>query len=218
LYIHGRKKKKTKKIIHITFSSSKIVTRSKLVTPKILSIEGLNSRRTGQVFIGDIMVVYSTYLDKENKTRSIMRAEMTDKEALMTVTLTIPTQLVHKHAEKILPGNGISITNFNIFPKTVYDRGDCDRIISLNETSIVEKIPAICSEYCFVPDTTINQLAQSNDIYPIGTIGTAVTLARKLGSQHILHIKDGESDSDKAMVPFSISSFVLFFRMSMYLG
>jgi hypothetical protein len=69
------------------------------------------------VFVGDIMVVYRTYLDKANKTRSIMRADMTDKEAMMIVTLSIPTQLVQKHAEKILPGNGISITNFNIFPK-----------------------------------------------------------------------------------------------------
>jgi hypothetical protein len=84
-----------------------------------------------------------------------MRADMTDKEAMMTVTLTIPPQLVQKHAEKILSGNGISITNFNIFPKTVYDRGDCDRIISLNETSIVEKISVVCSEYRFVPDSTI---------------------------------------------------------------
>jgi hypothetical protein len=89
------------------------------------------------------MVVYITYLDKENKTISFMRVDMTDKEAMMTVTLTIPTQLVQKHVEKILPGNGISITNFNIFPKTVYDHNDCDRIISLNETSIVEKIHAI---------------------------------------------------------------------------
>ena len=117
-----------------------------------------------------------------------MCADMTYKEAMMTVTLTIPTQLVQKHAEKILPGNGISITNFNIFPKIVYDRGDCDRIISLNETSIVKKIPAICLEYCFILDTTINQLAQRNDIYPIRTIGATVTLARKLGSQNIIHI------------------------------
>jgi hypothetical protein len=138
-----------------------------------------------------------------------MRADMTDNEALMIVTLTIPTQLVQKHAEKILRGNGISITNFNIFPKTVYDCGDCDRIILLNETSIGEKNPAICSEYRFVLNTTINQLTQSNDTYPIRTIGVAVTLARKLGSQHILHIKYGESDDDKAMVPFSISNFVL---------
>ena len=105
---------------------------SKLVTPKILSIEGLNSRRTGQVFKRDIMVVYSMYLDKENKTRSIMCVDMTNNETLMKVTLTIPTQLAQKHAEKIFPGNGISITNFNIFPKTVYECGDCDRIISLN--------------------------------------------------------------------------------------
>jgi hypothetical protein len=68
-----------------------------------------------------------------------MRADMTDNEAMMTITLTIPTQLVQKHAKNIFPGNGISIKNINIFPKTIYDRGDCDHIISLNETSIVEK-------------------------------------------------------------------------------
>jgi hypothetical protein len=161
LYIYATKKIKQKNNAHYHshyFSCSKIITVSKLVTPKILSIEGLNSRRTGQVFIGDIMVIYSTYLDKPNKTRSIIRADMTDKEALMIVTLTIPTQRVHKHVEKILPGNGISITNFNIFPKTVYDRGDCDWIISLNKTIIVEKILAICSEYSFILDTTISQL------------------------------------------------------------
>ena len=55
-----------------------------------------------------------------------MHSDMTDNEAMMIVTLTIPTQLVQKHAENILPGNGISITNFNILPKTVYDHGDCD--------------------------------------------------------------------------------------------
>jgi hypothetical protein len=155
------------------------------------------------------MVVYSTYLEKENKNRSIMCADMTDKDSLMIVTLTIPTQLVQKHAEKILPGNGISITNFNIFPKTVYDRGDCDRIISLNETSIVEKIHTICLEYHFVSDTTISQLAQSKDIYPIRTIGAVITLARKLGSQHILHIKDGESDATRQWYhsPYPVLSF-----------
>ena len=63
------------------------------------------------------MVVYTTYLDKANKSRSIMRANMTDKEAMMTVTQNVPSQLVHKHAEKILQHNGISITNLMYFPK-----------------------------------------------------------------------------------------------------
>jgi hypothetical protein len=144
--------------------------------------------------------------------------DMTDKDAMMIVTLTIPPHLVQKHAKKILPHNGISITNFNVLPKTVYDRGDCDRIIFLNETSIVEKIPAICSKYLFLSDSTIRQLAQSTDIYPIRTIGAAMTLARKFGSQHILHIKDGESENDKAMVPLFIFSFVLNFHVCIYVG
>jgi hypothetical protein len=176
----------------------------------------MNSRQTGQVFVGDIMVVYNTYLDKANKSRSIMHADMIDKDAMMTVTLTVPPQLVQKHAENIFLRNGISITYFNILPKIVYDHGDCNQIISLNETSIVEKILIVCSEYRFVPNSTISQLAHSTDIYPIGMIGTAVTLARKFGSQHILHIKDGEFDSDKAMVPFFIFSFFLYFCMCMY--
>jgi hypothetical protein len=188
------------------------------VTSKVLSIEGLNNHQTGQLFIEDIMVVYTTYLDKENKSRPIMRDDMIEKDAMMIVTLTVPPQLVQKHAKKIFLGNGISIKNFNIFPKTVYDHGDCDRIISLNEISIVEKIPAVCSEYRLVPDMTISQLAHSSDVYPIRNIGAIVTLARKLGSQHILHIKDGESDNDKAMVLLSISSFLLYFCMCMYLG
>jgi hypothetical protein len=146
-----------------------------------------------------------------------MHVDMTNKEAMMKVTLNVPPQLVQKHGEKIFPGNGISITNFNILSKTVYDRGDCDRIISLNETSIVEKKFVVCSEYHFFPNSTIIQLAQSTDIYPIEMIGATVTLERKLGSQHILHIKDGELDSDKAIVPLFICSFVLYFRMCIYL-
>jgi hypothetical protein len=68
------------------FFCSKNVTRYKLIPPNILSIEGLNSRRTGQVFVEDIMVVYSTYLDKEKKTRCIMHVDMTKNEAMMNVT------------------------------------------------------------------------------------------------------------------------------------
>jgi hypothetical protein len=82
----------------------------------------------------------------------------------------------------------------------------------------VEKILVVCSEYRFIPDSTISQIAQSTDVYPIGTIGAALTLARKIGSQHILHIKDGESDNEKAMVPLFIFSFVLHFRICMYVG
>jgi hypothetical protein len=126
---------------------------------------------------------------------------MTDNESMMKFTLTIPTPIFHKHAEKIFLGNGISIKNFNILPKIVYKHGDCDHIL--------EKNPTVCSEYHFVPDTISIQLAQCNDLYPIGTIGVVVTPTRKVGSQHILHIKYGELINDKEMVPFSISNFVL---------
>jgi hypothetical protein len=33
------------------------------------------------------MVVYNTYLDKVNKSRKILRADMTDENGMLTVTL-----------------------------------------------------------------------------------------------------------------------------------
>jgi hypothetical protein len=168
--------------------------------PNIVSIEDLNSRRVGELFIGDIMVVYSTYLDKVNKTRKILRADMTDEHGMLTVTLTIPAHLIQRHQHKILPGSGISIAHFKVLPKTNYDRGDCDQIISLDESSLVEKLSPVCKEYTFIPNTTIRQFADNMDMYPIGTIGAVITLARKIGLQYTLHIKDGNTDNDKGMV------------------
>jgi hypothetical protein len=146
------------------------------------------------------MVVYNTYLDKVNKSRKILRADMTDENGMMTVTLTVLAHLIQRHEEKILPGSGISIANFKILPKTNYDRGDCDRVISLDESSLIETLSPICKEYNFIPDTTIRQFADNMDVYPIGAIRVVVTLARKVGLQYTLHIKDGNTDNDKATV------------------
>jgi hypothetical protein len=177
-----------------------LVCRPRYTASTIVSIEDLNSRRTGQIFVGDIMAVYNTYLDKTNKSRRILRADMTDEKGIMTITLIVPTHLIRKHEQKILPGNGLSITHFKILPKTNYDRGDCDRIISLDEFSVVETIVVVCKEYNFIPDTTIKQFTESTTPYPIGAIGVVVTVAKKVGMQYILHIKDGNSENDKATV------------------
>jgi hypothetical protein len=106
------------------------------------------------------MVVYNTYLDKENRSHKILHADMTDENGMMTVTLIFPAHLIERHEKNILPGSGISITNFKILPKSNYDRGDCDHIISLDESSVVETLSPICKEYNFIPDTTIKQFAK----------------------------------------------------------
>lgn len=146
------------------------------------------------------MVVYSAFLDKANKSRQVLRADLTDAQGMMTITLSVPAHLVERHEQKILQGNSISITNFRILPKTVYDRGDCDKIILLNESSIIETVPEVCKEYCFIPNTTIRQFANKKEMYPIGTIAAAVTLAKRVGLHYILHIKDGDSENDNATV------------------
>jgi hypothetical protein len=75
----------------------------------------------------------------------------------------------------------------------------------------VETIPPCCVEYNFIPNTTIRQFAQNKDMYPIGTIGVAITYCKKIGLQYILHIKDGDLDDDKATIPVLYPYFFFFF-------
>jgi hypothetical protein len=46
-------------------------------TLNIMSIKDLKIRRTREVFIGDVMIVCNTYLDKANITCKILHADMT---------------------------------------------------------------------------------------------------------------------------------------------
>jgi hypothetical protein len=75
---------------------------------------------------------------------------MTYDKGMAIVTLNVPTHLIQQHEQNILLGDGISIMNFKYFPKTNYDHGDFDHIISLEESSIVETIPSICKKYDFI--------------------------------------------------------------------
>ena len=118
----------------------------------------------------------------------------------MTITLIVNGHLVNQYEDKIVPGMGVSITDFDIAPKIDYDRGDCDCILQLKETSSVETINRICNNYNFIPSTTIRDLLNSTSNYPIGTIGALVVVTQKQGNVNILQIKDGHSEEDNAQV------------------
>ena len=127
----------------------------------------------------------------------------------MIVTLTVPAHLVQRHEQNNIPGIGISIIDFIILPKTIYDCGDYDCIIFLHDSTIVETILPCCVEYKFIPNTTIRQFAKNKDLYPIGTIGAAITYCKMVGLQYIIHIKDGDLDDDKGTLP--VLYFFIFF-------
>jgi hypothetical protein len=80
---------------------------------------------------------------------------MTYENGMMIVTLTILVHLIQRHEKNILLSVEISIISFKILPKTSYECGDCDLIILLYESCVVETIPPICKDFNFIPDTTI---------------------------------------------------------------
>ena len=65
----------------------------------------------------------------------MLRADLTDHKREMTITPTVNGKLVHQYEDKIVPGMGVPITSFDIAPKIDYDRGDCDCILQIKETS-----------------------------------------------------------------------------------
>ena len=165
-----------------------------------ISIEELTSWKAGNVFHGNIVVVYRTMLDKLRKTNEIFRADLTDSKGEMTITLNLRGNLVKEHEEKLVTGKAICVKDFKIAPKTDYDHCESECILVADQQTTIENIPLVCQEYTFIPNTCIKELLQTVDKYAVGTIGAIVTSTKKSGSQYILEIKDGNSDYDKAIV------------------
>ncbi|XP_059070801.1 uncharacterized protein LOC131860407 [Cryptomeria japonica] len=169
--------------------------RSKINNEISLSIDDLNARKAGNNFQGDVLVIYKATLDKVNKTREVLRAYLTDLKGEMTITLTVSNNLLHKFEDKIIVGMGLSISDFDVVPRTDYDRGDCDCVLLLKDTSTLQVIPRILHDYNFIPNTTIRHLLNNTSDYPIGTIGALVVAAKRSGVQYTLEIKDAHNDN-----------------------
>ncbi|KAH9301952.1 hypothetical protein KI387_013535, partial [Taxus chinensis] len=156
--------------------------RQETSTPSLTSIDDLNTFTIGNIFQGNVLV--------------LLRADLTDEKAELTVTLNVAHKFIPMHEDKVVAGKGIQITNFSIAPKTSYDRGDCDVILLLNESSTVESTPPLSIEYKFIPNTTVKQLLNNTEPYAVGTIAAIVTSAKQIGLQLILEIKDGPTEED----------------------
>lgn len=180
--------------------------RSKLGKPNAISIEDLNARKEGNTFEGDILIVYIAILDRDNKTREVLRANLTDYKGEMTITLNVTGNLVQEYKNKIVPRTSIIVSGFQIGHKTTYDHRDFDCILMLQDSSTIETIPRLCEEYKFIPSTTIKQLLTSTSTYAIGTIGALLVAGRHTGSQYVVDIKDGNNDDDKVKVKRTLNT------------
>lgn len=117
----------------------------------------------------------------------------------MEITLNVPHNLIPTTEDKLVVGQGICIKDFKVPPKTVYDHGDCSCILVLHDKSIIETIPAVCTQYTFVPTTTISQLTNTTG-FAIDTVAGLVTSAKEIGGHYVLNIKDGQSQKYTATV------------------
>jgi hypothetical protein len=65
----------------------------KLTSPSIVSID-LNGHKTRQVFIGDIMTICKTYLNKALGALQILCVDMIDHKGMVLITLNVTTHLI----------------------------------------------------------------------------------------------------------------------------
>ena len=85
----------------------------------------------------------------------LLHSYLVDTKGEITITLNVSHNPIARFEPMVLLGQGICIKNFKIAQKTVYDHGDCDCILVLHDTTILETIPSVYKEYKFVPTTTI---------------------------------------------------------------
>lgn len=83
-------------------------------------------------------------------------------------------------------------------PRSDYERGDCDCILVLKDSSTMIKINSICNQYSFILNTTIRSLLNSTNNYLIGTVSALVVGTLKQGNVNFLEMQDGQSNKDYA--------------------
>lgn len=125
-------------------------TRAKLNTQKPITIEDLNAKKSGNTFEGNVLVMYKVILDRSTRTREVLRVDLTDYKGKMTIIVTVGSNCVQKYENKIVAGIAIAITNFDIALKTKYDHGDSDCILTLKDSTTIEKISLRSNEYKFI--------------------------------------------------------------------
>ena len=101
----------------------------------------MNASKIGNIFEGDILVVYIATLDRENKTREVLRADLIDFKGEMTITLNVTGNLVQQYKTKIVPGTSIIVLGFQVEHKITYECIDYDCILILKDSSTIETIP-----------------------------------------------------------------------------
>ena len=76
----------------------------------------------------------------------------------MTITLNVTGNLVQQYENKTILGKGLVIKKIDITPKIEFDHGDCDCILILKYSTMLETIPALLHDYKFIRGETIKQL------------------------------------------------------------
>ena len=148
--------------------------RPKLTTQRLTTIEDLNANKSANTFQGNVLVVYKVVLDRTTGTREILCADLTDSKGEMTITLSSGSNLIQKYENTIVASTTIAITDFDIGPKSEFDHGDSNCILILNDSSKVETIPLLSTEYKFIRSTTIKNLLTSIEDYPNGSVDAIV--------------------------------------------
>lgn len=77
--------------------------RLKIKGQNSISIEKLSARKVGNTFEGDVLIVYKATLDKVNKSREVLRVNLTDSKVEMTITVNATGELIQKYEDKIVP-------------------------------------------------------------------------------------------------------------------
>jgi len=185
-------------LIHFRFTCSLKIDSS---TPA--SIIALCTKKYANTFNGDVLTVYGLACARNINSpvkAQLVHVDLTDQYGQMTISVTMANDLIECFATFFSRGASVSISNFVVKQKTVFERGDADVCIHLSANSTVASVPVVCHVRRLAPNTTLHGLRSSDSNYVVGSIAAAVAHCHQTSNQYHFTIKDGENINDTALV------------------
>ena len=81
----------------------------------VVTIQDLKGLKVGNVFHGDVIVIYKTTIDRVHNI-DLLRLDLVDEKGEMTIIVNVPHNLIPIHKSKLIPRQGVCIEGFKISP------------------------------------------------------------------------------------------------------
>jgi hypothetical protein len=164
-------------------------------SPKLVAICNIQLRMLDGYFKRKVLNMYGSFDHSRNKYKYI-HVNLTDKEDLTTIILSVANGNVHQYSTKLYIGLFVRVTNFNVFVKNEkFEYEDSSHNLRIGSTTLVEIIPSFLISLSFLPTHSAKEFMRREYLNELGILELFVVgIYRRIKKQFILVVADSSSN------------------------